>query len=207
MYRTGDLARWTAAGELIFAGRADGQVKVRGFRIELGEVEAALASQDGVEHAAVVAHEGRPGDLRLVAYVVPVAGRTLDVAALRAAAAEALPGYMVPAAVMELDALPLTATGKLDRRALPAATFSSADDGRQPSSAHEHLLCDLFAKALDVDQVGPDDNFFDLGGHSLLAAMLLAQLRQRLGVQISLKTFLDNPSAGGVAHHLNPGAR
>ena len=202
MYRTGDLARWNAAGELVFLGRADGQVKVRGFRVELGEVEAVLASQDGVAQAAVVAQEGRPGDLRLVAYVVPAAGHQLDAAALRAATAQALPGYMVPATVMELDALPLTATGKLDRRALPAAIFSTADDGRQPSSTRERLLCDLFAQVLGVDRIGPDDSFFDLGGHSLLAAMLLARLRQQFGVKISLKTFLDNPSASGIAHHL-----
>jgi nonribosomal peptide synthetase DhbF len=203
MYRTGDLTRWNAAGELVFLGRADGQVKIRGFRVELGEIEAVLASQDGVAQATVVGQESRPGDLRLVAYVVPKPGHQLDPAALRAAAAQALPGYMVPASVMELDALPLTATGKLDRRALPAAVFSTAEAGRQPSSARERLLCDLFAKVLDVDQVGPDDSFFDLGGHSLLAAMLLAQVRQQFSTPISLKTFLDNPSAGGIAQHLS----
>ena len=204
MYRTGDLARWTAAGELVFLGRVDGQVKIRGFRIELGEVEAVLASQDGVGQAVVVAAEARPRDLRLVAYVVPAQGHRLDAAALRAAVAQALPAYMVPAAVMVLDRLPMTASGKLDRQALPAATFAAAEDGRQPSSAGERLLCELFAQVLGVDRVGPDDSFFDLGGHSLLAATLLARLRQRSGVKISLKTFLDNPSASGIAHHLNP---
>jgi nonribosomal peptide synthetase DhbF len=203
MYRTGDLTRWNTAGELVFLGRADGQVKIRGFRVELGEIEAVLASQDGVAQATVVGQESRPSDLRLVAYVVPTAGHRLDTAALRAAAAQALPGYMVPAAVIELDALPLTATGKLDRRALPAAIFSTAEAGRQPSSARERLLCDLFAKVLDVDQVGPDDSFFDLGGHSLLAAMLLAQVRRQFSTTISLKTFLDNPSACGIAQHMN----
>jgi nonribosomal peptide synthetase DhbF len=203
MYRTGDLARWDAAGELVFLGRADGQVKVRGFRVELGEIEAVLAAQDGIAQVAVVVQEDRPGDRRLVAYVVPAVGRRPDTAALREVAARALPGYMVPAAVVELDALPLSATGKLDRRALPAATFIAVPGGRQPASASERILCDLFATVLDVDQVGPDDSFFDLGGHSLLAAMLLARLRQQFGVKISLKTFLDNPSASGIAHHLN----
>ena len=203
MYRTGDLTRWNIAGELVFLGRADGQVKIRGFRIELGEIEAVLASLDGVAQAAVVAQESRPGDLRLVAYVVPVAGHQLDVVALRTAASQALPSYMVPAAVMELAALPLSATGKLDRRALPAATFTTADSARQPSSARERLLCDLFATVLDVEQVGPDDDFFDLGGHSLLAAMLLARLRQQFEITISLKNFLDNPSASGIAGHMN----
>jgi glyine---[glycyl-carrier protein] ligase len=215
MYRTGDLARWTlgdqgegspwsqTSGELVFQGRADGQVKIRGFRIELGEIEAVLASQDAVERAVVVVQESRPGDLRLVAYVVPAAGRRIDAAALRAAAAQALPGYMVPAALIELDSLPLSTTGKLDRRALPPAVFSTADDGRQPSSTRERLLCDMFATVLDVAQVGPDDSFFDLGGHSLLAAMLLARLRKQFGITISLKTFLDNPSASGIDSHMN----
>jgi glyine---[glycyl-carrier protein] ligase len=110
----------------------------------------------------------------------------------------------VPAAVMELAALPLTAAGKLDRRALPPAVFGTADDSRQPSSTPERLLCDLFAQVLGVDRVGPDDGFFDLGGHSLLAAMLLARVRQQFGVKISLKTFLGDPSASGIAHHMSP---
>jgi nonribosomal peptide synthetase DhbF len=208
MYRTGDLVRWTvpgageAGGELVFLGRADGQVKVRGFRVELGEIEAVLAAQDGIGQAAVVVQEDSPGDRRLVAYVVPAAGRTLDAAALREAAARVLPGYMMPAAVVELDVLPLSATGKLDRRALPAATFIADPGGREPASSSERILCELFAKVLEVDQVGPDDSFFDLGGHSLLAATLLARLRQQFGVRISLKTFLDNPSASGIAHHM-----
>jgi amino acid adenylation domain-containing protein len=202
MYRTGDLVRWDAAGELVFLGRADGQVKVRGFRVELGEIEAVLAARDDVAQAAVVVQEDPLGD-RLVAYVVPAAGHTLDATALRQAAATALPGYMVPAAVVELDALPLSATGKLDRRALPAATFTAGPGSRQPASDSERTVCDLFARVLEVDQVGPDDSFFDLGGHSLLAAMLLARLRQQFGLTISLKTFLDNPSASGIAHHMN----
>ena len=110
---------------------------------------------------------------------------------------------MVPAKIMRLDKLPVSATGKLDRRALPAVVFAAADNGREPSSVHERLLCELFAKVLDVAQVGPDDSFFDLGGHSLLAAVLLARLRQQHGVQITLKAFLDNPSASGVAFHMN----
>ena len=198
MYRTGDLVRWNAAGELIFHGRADGQVKIRGFRVELGEIEAVLAGQDGVAQAVVVAQD----NLRLVAYVTPEPGRRIDISALGAAAARALPAYMVPAKVVPLDALPLTPAGKLDRRALPAVVFT-AGSGRQPSSTREKRLCDLFAAVLDVAEVGPDDSFFDLGGHSLLAAVLLARLRKQLGVQISLKDFLDNPSASGVADHLN----
>src|SRR5579859_864313 len=118
MYRTGDLARWNQAGELEYLGRGDDQVKIRGFRIELGEVEAVLAAQAGVAQAAVVVREDQPGDRRLAGYVVRAAGAVLDPAGLREAAGRVLPGYVVPAAIMVLDGLPLSPSGKLDRRAL-----------------------------------------------------------------------------------------
>jgi amino acid adenylation domain-containing protein len=203
MYRTGDLVRWSAAGELVFLGRADNQVKIRGFRVELGEIESVLAGQEAVAQAVVAAQDLGPGDRRLVAYVVPRAGGRLDAAALREAAARVLPAYMVPAAVVALEALPLSPTGKLNRAALPPATFTAADGGRQPASPREQAVCEEFAQVLGIDRVGPDDSFFDLGGHSLLAALLLARLAQRFGVKISLKTFLANPSAGGVDSQMN----
>jgi len=198
MYRTGDRVRWRPNGQLEFLGRVDEQVKIRGFRIELGEIETVLAAQPGVERAVVVVREDRPGDKRLAGYVVPAAGSRLDPASLRTAVATELPGYMVPAAVVVIDALPLSANGKLDRRALPEPTFTGGT-GREASSPAEQKLCELFAKVLGVERVGVDDNFFDLGGHSLLSAVLVARLEDQFGIKISLQEFLANPSVSGVA--------
>jgi len=189
MYRTGDLARWSLggrgegsprpemAGVLEFMGRADDQVKVRGFRIELGEVEAVLAALDGVGQAAVAVREDQPGDRRL-------------------------PGYMVPAVVAVLKALPLNANGKLDRRALPAPVYG-AGAGRAAATAREQALCEVFAQVLGLDMVGVDDSFFDLGGHSLLAAVLVARLVERLGVKINLRTFMSNSSVQAIDRYLD----
>jgi acyl carrier protein len=198
MYRTGDLVRWTDDGLLVFVGRVDLQVKIRGFRVEPGEIEAALVAQPGVGQAAVVAREDRPGDRRLVAYVVPEPGGRVDPAAVRQEAARTLPEFMVPAAVVVMDALPLTVNAKLDRRALPTPDYSAAASGEAPATAHEAVLCELFAEVLGVDRVGVDDNFFDLGGHSLLAAVLLARLEDQHGIKIGLKAFLAKPSVNGI---------
>jgi nonribosomal peptide synthetase DhbF len=203
MYRTGDLARWNANGQIEYLGRVDDQVKVRGFRIELGEIEAVLAALDGVSQAAVAVREDQPGDRRLAGYVVPVAGAALDPAGLREACGRALPGYMVPSAVVVLDALPLNANGKLDRRALPAPEYAAGSGA--PASPREQALCELFAQVLglDLDRVGVEDSFFDLGGHSLLAAVLVARLADRLGVKVSLRTFMSNSSARAIDGYLN----
>lgn len=201
MYRTGDLARWNARGELEYLSRVDEQVKLRGFRIELGEVEAVLAAQPGVSAAVVTVLEDRVGDQRLVGYVVPTAGSQVDPASVRAAAATVLPGYMVPAAVVLMEALPLSVNGKLDRRALRPPPDLSASAGRErlePYSSREEPLCELFAQVLGIDRVGAEDSFFDLGGHSLLAAMLVARLDKQLGIKISLRNFLAAPSVRGV---------
>ena len=172
MYRTGDLVCWGADGQLRYVGRADEQVKIRGYRIELGEIQTALAALAGVEHAVVIAREDRPGDKRLVGYI---AG-TADPADLRVQLTERLPGYMVPAAVVVVDALPLTVNGKLDIRALPAPEYSGGGY-RAPSNAVEEVLADIYAQVLGLERVGVDDSFFDLGGDSILSMQVAGRAR------------------------------
>ncbi|MFR9730281.1 amino acid adenylation domain-containing protein [Saccharopolyspora sp. MS10] len=201
MYRSGDLARWRAGGQLEFLGRADHQVKIRGFRIELGEIEARLAGHPRVSQAAVVAREDEPGEQRLIGYAVSEA----EPAELRAHLAAGLPEYMVPAAVVLLDALPLTPNGKLDARALPAPDFGARARGRAPRDEVESVLCRLFGEVLGVPEVGIDDGFFDLGGHSLLATRLLARVRGELGAEPSIRTLFDHPTVAGLAERLGEG--
>jgi thioesterase domain-containing protein len=202
MYRTGDLARWRRSGDLEYLGRTDHQVKVRGFRIELGEIEAVLMSHPQVTRSAVVARDDAPGGTRLVAYVVMDAQSdtaTPDSAGLRQFVAEKLPGYMVPSAVMVLDALPLNPNGKLDRRALPAPDFAAALSGRGPSTPHEEIICGLFAQVLGLETVGVDDNFFDLGGHSLLAAQLISLVNRELRTELTLRNLFEAPMVAALA--------
>ncbi len=172
MYRTGDLVQWRADGQLDFVGRADAQVKIRGYRIELGEVRAALASLDGVQQSAVLAREDRPGDKRLVGYVTG----SVDPADARAALALRLPAYMVPAAVVVLPELPLTASAKLDLRALPPPEYS-AGEYRAPGSVIEETLAGIYAEVLGLERVGVDDSFFELGGDSILSMQVAARAR------------------------------
>jgi amino acid adenylation domain-containing protein len=202
MYRTGDLVRWRPDGQLDCVGRADDQVKIRGFRIELGEIETVLAGHGGVRQAAVVVREDRPGDRRLTGYVVPAAGATVEPAAAREHLATFLPDYMVPSAVVTLNAMPLTGSGKLDRRALPAPEFTAPVSSREPRSEREKVLCGLFADVLGVERVGIDDSFFELGGHSLLATRLVSRARSALGTDVDVRTLFEAPTVAALAERL-----
>ena len=197
MYRTGDLVWWGADGQLRYLGRADEQVKIRGYRIELGEVQAALAGLDGVEQAVVIAREDRPGDKRLVGYVTG----TADPAAARAALAERLPAYMVPAVVV-LGALPLTVNGKLDTRALPAPEYQDGGRYRAPATAVEEILAGIYAQVLGLERVGVDDSFFDLGGDSLSAMRVIAAINTGLDSGLAVRAVFDAPTVAQLAPRL-----
>ncbi|MFK0249226.1 amino acid adenylation domain-containing protein [Amycolatopsis azurea] len=183
MYRTGDLAYWTEQGELVSAGRADDQVKIRGFRVEPREIEFALSNRPDVTQATVTVREGR-----LVAYVSP---GDVDPEALRRELAERMPAYMVPAAVMALDVLPLTAHGKIDRKALPEPDFSSKTVGREPSTVLERLLCEMFAEVLGLARVGVEDSFFELGGDSISSMQVAARAR-RDGISLTPRQVFEH---------------
>ncbi|MFE7929518.1 amino acid adenylation domain-containing protein [Streptomyces sp. NPDC057456] len=205
MYRTGDIVRWTEDGELLYLGRADDQVKIRGFRIELGEIESVLARHPSVGTPAVVVREDRPGVRRLVAYVVPAdpAGAAgFDAEELRAHCADGLPEHMVPQAFVPLARLPLSLSGKLDRKALPAPAFTAVG-GRTAEGPVEETLCALFAEVLGVPGVGPDDGFFELGGDSILSIQLVAGAR-RAGLSLTPRDVFRHRTVAALATVATP---
>jgi amino acid adenylation domain-containing protein len=201
LYRTGDLGRRLADGSLEYVGRDDHQVKVRGFRIEPGEIEAQLTRLDGIDDAVAIAREDTPGDPRLVAYLVLAnTHATLDPSTLRAALREHLPEYMVPAAYVVLEALPLTANGKLDRKALPAPDLRALrqHDHEPAQGETEQTLARLWAEVLGVERVGRHDNFFELGGHSILAVQLVERM-QREGLEAGIRHLFAEPTLSALA--------
>ncbi|MGW4913543.1 amino acid adenylation domain-containing protein [Streptomyces sp. NPDC004270] len=201
MYRTGDLVKWNADGTLAYLGRTDDQVKVRGFRIELGEIESALLTHPAVRQAVATVREDVPGDKRIVAYVVPTTGAATESALLRAHVAAVLPEYMVPAAVVELEALTLTANGKLDRARLPAPTVDrpAREAAERPRTPHERLVADAWAEVLHRDDIGLHDNFFDLGGNSLSAMRMVARIEQAGGRTVRPAAVFQAPTVEQLA--------
>ncbi|HSU84584.1 MAG TPA: amino acid adenylation domain-containing protein, partial [Thermoanaerobaculia bacterium] len=201
LYRTGDRARWRSDGALELLGRMDHQVKVRGFRIELGEIEAVLSAHPAVREAAVTAPADASGDRRLVAYVSATeGGGPLDVAALGVYLGSRLPSFMVPSMWVELAALPLTRTGKVDRKALPAPGETAAGAAYEaPRTATEEVLAGIWGGLLRRERVGVHDNFFALGGHSLLATQVVSRLRDRLGVELPVRALFEQPTVAGLA--------
>ncbi|WP_156371355.1 non-ribosomal peptide synthetase, partial [Nocardia arizonensis] len=199
MYRTGDLVRWNAAGTLEYIGRTDFQVKFRGQRIELGEIETVTLAHPAVSQSAVLVVDTATGQ-QLVAYVVPAPGQSIDPAELTRFAAEQLPGYMVPASIMVLEAFPLNTSGKLDRKALPEPVFSADAAGyRAPRTQAEQIVAGIFADVLSQQRVGIDDNFFDLGGNSLVATQVVSRIGAAFGTQIGVRALFETPTVAGIA--------
>jgi amino acid adenylation domain-containing protein len=209
MYRTGDLARWLPEGAVEFLGRNDAQVKVRGFRVEPGEIEARLAEHAAVREAAVVARDDAPGGRRLVAYYAPKEGRQAAVEELREHLRLRLPEYMVPAAYVRMERLPLTPSGKLDRRALPAPTGDAfaRQAHEAPATALEASLAEIWAEVLGVERVGRWDHFFGLGGHSLLAVRVVSRVRELLELKAGLAELFERPVLAEFARGLEAAER
>jgi len=203
LYRTGDLVRWREDGELEYLGRIDHQVKIRGFRIELGEIEARLLAQPGVREAVVVAQQAA-GGARLVAYVSAAASQAIDAAQLKQQLSRALPEHMVPGVIVVLQALPLNANGKVDRKALPQPETPGAATRVAPTRDIERSICAIWTQVLGLDDVGIHDNFFDIGGHSLLLVQVQSQIKSQLGFSVPLVDLFRHPTVAAQAHCLSP---
>jgi amino acid adenylation domain-containing protein len=200
LYCTGDLCSWRSDGMLVFHGRIDDQVKIRGHRIELGEIEAALMAVPGIREAAVTAHEVKPGDARLVAYVAEVAGGVAE-DAIRHRLSQALPDFMMPSAFIRLESLPLNPSGKIDRRSLPVPDLQRPSDVPcvRPRTPLEEQLAGVWCSLLGVDSIGVDDDFFHSGGESLVAMELVATVRQMWGVELPLRQLFERRTIAGLA--------
>jgi amino acid adenylation domain-containing protein len=204
LYRTGDLVRYRSDGAIEFIGRTDFQVKIRGFRIELGEIESVLTRHEAIEEAIVVVREDVPGDKRLVAYFVPAHLPAPPMRVLRQYLSEQLPAYMVPGAFVLMQELPLSPTGKIDRRALPRPERGATGDAFvAPRTPLEEELATIFGELLGLERVSVQDNFFTMGGHSLLATQLMSRVRERCGVEIPLRVLFETPTIEGLALAVN----
>ncbi|MGZ4970853.1 MAG: phosphopantetheine-binding protein, partial [Methylobacter sp.] len=199
LYKTGDLVRYRPDGNIDYLGRIDHQVKIRGFRIELGEIEARLLEIPAVKEAVVIAREDQPGDKRLAAYLV--AADSIDVEAVKARFKETLPDYMVPGAFVQLDSMPLSANGKLDRKRLPQPDRAGTAEQAYvaPRTATEAILAGIWAEVLGVEQVGVEDNFFELGGHSLIATVLLSRIAKHFQLVVPLHAVFATPTVADLA--------
>ncbi|MGA9870354.1 MAG: amino acid adenylation domain-containing protein [Rhodococcus sp. (in: high G+C Gram-positive bacteria)] len=207
MYRTGDIVRWTPDGHLRYSGRSDAQVKIRGFRIELGEIDAALSTHPAVHFAVTLGRPGPAGDTVLVSYVVGTTDhRSTTSSVLRDHLRKRLPSYMIPAAVVTVDTVPRTSTGKLDVGALPAPEFGFArGEHRQPSTTTERLVIEAFSEVLAMTDVSVTDDFFELGGSSLSAMRVLGTLRESTGTALSLQALLAEPTPESLAALIDSG--
>ena len=207
MYKTGDLAKWIDPGFLEHLGRVDHQVKVRGFRVELSEIESVLQSCNGVSNAVVMLSEHVSGDQRLIAYVTARPGAQLSKEAVLEHTNQHLPSYMVPALIMIVDKLPLTASGKIDRRTLPPPVWSIAATKVAPRTTIEEQLVQLWAEILAIDSPGVHDNFFALGGHSLLATQIISRIRKMFRVELTLGPFFKTPTIATLAERIEEAIR
>jgi hypothetical protein len=203
LYRTGDLARWLPGGEIELLGWIDRQVTIRGHRIELGDVEAAIGRHPAVREAVVLAREHDPGDRRLVAYVIPSGVLAPTATELKAFVGWILPDFMVPAAFVMLETLPLTPDGRIDRRSLPAPSSEARPELTRtfvaPRSPAERLLASIVARVLLVERVGIDDNFFERGGHALLATRTVVRTREAFGLDVPLRSLIEHPTVAGLS--------
>jgi len=202
LYRTGDLVRHTDEGCLEFLGRVDHQVKIRGYRIELGEIEASIMQHHGVREAAVLVREYAGGDKRLVAYFDTVEGNSVSVIELRSFVAERLPDYMVPSLFVALERLPLTVSGKLDRKALPLVEAGGPEQGHilaPPRGPIDEVLVGIWSQVLGKDEISIYDNFFDLGGHSLLATQVVSRVRKAFNIELPLRRLFESPTVAALA--------
>ena len=206
LYRTGDMVRWHESGELEFVGRVDGQVKIRGFRIEVGEIEAVLAGHAGVREAVVLVREDDRGDKRLAAYVVKEAESEVSAGELKEYLRERLPEYMQVQWVVEVEEMPLTANGKVDRRALQALEVEiERGESVLARTPVEEILAAIWAEVLGHETVSVHDNFFELGGHSLLATQVISRVRDAFGQEVALRSLFEQPTVAGLAREIEAG--